>query len=111
MSQSIALKVYSLLSQVEKKHNFNLADGLHRQIFLAVMDGNDKGMRFTNQHIVDLNFTSRSSTYRKIADLKEWGFLSDMWDDTICYLKLGPSANDMLADAEKKLQVISAKTD
>ena len=83
----------------------------YRSVELHHVQGRHQGMRFTNQHIVDFNFTSRSSTYRKIADLKEWGFLSDMWDDTICYLKLGPSANDMLADAEKKLQVISAKTD
>ena len=109
MSTQISTKMYLLLSTLEAKHNLLWADGLHRQILMAVLAGERKGLRTTNQHIVGLNLTSRSSTYRKISDLKEWGFLSEIWDDTICYLKLGDAAISMFAAADDKLKAIFEK--
>jgi hypothetical protein len=78
---------------------------------MAVLDAQRSGLRLTNQHIVDLNLTSRSSTYRKIADLKQSGFLSDIWDDNVCYLALGSAAIDMFAAADNELKAISEKAD
>ena len=110
MPKNISFSIYSLLGIIEAKHNFLWANGLHRQVLMAVLDAERTGLRMTNQHIVDLNLTSRSSTYRKISDLKQSGFLSEIWDDTTCYLKLGPAANNMLADADNTLKAISEDT-
>ena len=111
MSHTIAMKFYSLLLQLENKHNFDWADGLHRKILKAVMDAHRNNIRLNNNHIVELNLTSRSSTYRKIADLKQFGFLSETWDDMTCYLTLGPAAIEMLADTDNKLKAIDEKPD
>ena len=111
MNIGIGKKIYLLLSTLEAKHNLLWADGLHRQVLMAVLDAERTGLRLTNQHIVDLNLTSRSSTYRKIFDLKEWGFLSNIWDDNTCFLTLGPAAYKMLADADKRLKVVCEEAD
>ena len=111
MKIGIGTKIYLLLSTLEAKHNLLWADGLHRQVLMAVLDAERTGLRLTNQHIVDMKLSSRSSTYRKIADLKQSGFLSDIWDDTICYLTLGPAAISMLVDADNTMKAIIEKTD
>jgi hypothetical protein len=111
MSKNISFSIYSLLGIIEAKHNFLWADGLHRQVLIAVLDAERRGLRLTNQHIVDLNFTSRSSTYRKISDLKETHFLSDIWDDNICYLTLGSAAIGMIAAADNKIKAQIEKSD
>ena len=111
MNIGIGNKIYHLISTLEAKHKLLWADGLHRQILMAVVDAHRTGLRMTNQKIADLGLTSRSSTYRKISDLKQSGFLSDIWDDNVCYLSLGPSAIAMLADADNKLKAMSEKAD
>ena len=111
MNISIGTSIYLLLSTLEAKHNLLWADGLHRQVLMAVLDAQRSGLKLTNQHIVDMKLSSRSSTYRKIADLKQSGFLSDIWDDTIFYLTLGPAAISMLADADNTMKAIIEKTD
>lgn len=108
---SIGIKIYTLLSTLETKHNLMWADGLHRQVFMAVLSAHRNGTRCSNQQIVELDLTSRSSTYRKIADLKQSGFLSEIWDDTTCYLALGPSALKMLEDADHNLKAFSEGID
>ena len=111
MPKNISFSIYSLLGIIEAKHNFLWADGLHRQVLIAVLDAERTGLRLTNQHIVDLNLTSRSSTYRKISDLKERSFLSDIWDDNICYLTLGSAAINMIAAADNRMKALSEKSD
>ena len=74
MNIGIGTKIYLLLSTLEAKHNLLWADGLHRQVLMAVLAAEGTGLRLTNQHIVDLNLSSRSTTYRKISDLKQSGF-------------------------------------
>ena len=111
MKIGLASKIYCLLSLLETKHNLSWADGLHRQILMAVLNAQCSGMKYSNQEIVDLNLTSRSSTYRKISDLKQLGFLSDIWDDNTCFLTLGPAAIIMLSEADNTMKAISEKTD
>ena len=109
MPKNISFSIYSLLGIIEAKHNFLWANGLHRQVLMAVLDAERTGLRMTTQHIVDLNLTSRSSTYRKISDLKQSGFLSEIWDDNVCYLALGTATIAMFAAADNKLKAISEK--
>ena len=37
MNHSLSFKIYSLLNTLEKKHNLLWADGLHRQVLIAVL--------------------------------------------------------------------------
>lgn len=111
MNTSMAIKLYCLLSTLEAKHNLLWTDGLHRKILMAVLDAHRNGLRYSTYQIVDLDFTSRSSTYRKISDLKISGFLSEIWDENTCYLTLGPSSIAMIADADIMVKNFSAKTD
>ena len=94
MSKSLALRLYQLLGVLEKSHGLADFDGLHRQVLNAVIEAHIAGTSITNQDIVELGITSRSSTYRKITDLKASGFLEDTWEQGVCYLSLGPECHE-----------------
>jgi len=111
MKTNIGFKIYSLLGILETKHNLTWADGLHRQVLMAVLDAQIAGNTISNQQIVEKGFTSRSSTYRKIADLREHDFLSDKWDNAICNLELGPAALELIRDADVNLRDLLETTD
>ena len=111
MKTSIGFNIYSLLGVLEKKHNLMWADGLHRQVLMSVLEAHTLGVSISNQQIVDKGFTSRSSTYRKIADLREHNFLSDKWDNAICNLELGPAALELIKDADVNLRDLLETTD
>jgi hypothetical protein len=53
---------------------------------------------------VDCKFTSRSSTYRKIADMRKLGILAEKWDKGICNLELGPKAHAFFEEAATALK-------
>ena len=93
MSVSFGLRLYQLLGVLEKSHGMAAFDGLHRQVLNAVIDAHLSGTAITSQDIVEQNFTSRSSTYRKIGDLKDVGFIDEAWDKGVCYLVLGPECD------------------
>ena len=94
MIHTIAMRLYRILGILEKDHGFADFDGLHRQVLNAVIEASMAGRSITNQEIVDLVITSRSSTYRKIGDLKAGGFLVDHWQDGLCYLNVGPKCQE-----------------
>ena len=110
MEHSLGFKIYSLLSVLERKHGMLWADGLHRQVFMAVLEAQLEGKSITNQQLVELEFTSRSSTYRKIGDLKQLGFISEKWEKGSCYLELGPTGQELLNDAGKNFSALIPKS-
>ena len=94
MVNTIAVRLYRILGILEKSHGLADFDGLHRQILNAVIDAHISGRGMTNQDVVALGLTSRSSTYRKLGDLKESGFISDHWQHGECFLTLGPKCQE-----------------
>ena len=100
-----------MLGILETKHNLLWADGLHRQVFMAVLEAQNSGVDISNQQIVEKGFTSRSSTYRKIADLRQLGFLSEKWNNSTCNLELGPAALELIRDADVNLRDLLETTD
>jgi hypothetical protein len=48
MKTSIGLKIYSLFGMLETKHNLTWADGLHRQVFMAVLEAQNSGVDISN---------------------------------------------------------------
>jgi DNA-binding IclR family transcriptional regulator len=111
MKTNIGFKIYSLFGMLETKHNLTWADGLHRQVFMAVLEAQNSGVDISNQQIVEKGFTSRSSTYRKIADLRQLGFLSEKWNNSTCNLELGPAALELIRDADVNLRDLLETTD
>ena len=110
MPQSLALRLYRLLGILEKSHGLARFDGLHRQVLNAVIEAQIAGKSITSQDIVDMGLTSRSSTYRKVSDLKENAFLVDRWEKGVCYLDLGPGCNEHFSKVDDLLRTLSVET-
>ena len=98
MPKSLALRLYGLLGQLEKHYGLAGFDGLHRQVLTAVINAHVAGTSITNQEVTELGITSRSSTYRKIAELKEAGLLEGTWKENNCYLSLGPKCDEYFGE-------------
>lgn len=104
MSHTFSMSVLSLLAQSEKRHAMGGLDSLHRDVLIAVMEAQKAGQTITNQDLVDKKFTSRSSTYRKIADMRKLDILAEKWNKGTCVLELGPIAEAFFEETEKALR-------
>jgi hypothetical protein len=104
MSKNLSMDIVRLLADFENAHDMGELDSLHWDVLIAVMDAQKTGNSITNQSLVDLKFTSRSSTYRKIADMRKLGILVEKWDKGTCMLELGPKAEDFFSEAGVALQ-------
>ena len=90
--------LFTLLGILEKKHNLTTLDGLHRQVLYFVMDCFSKDGAVSTVNVVEQHFTSRSSTYRKISDLREMGFLMEQWREGVCMILPGPKLDQFIAE-------------
>ena len=90
--------LFTLLGILEKKHNLTTLDGLHRQVLYFVMDCFAKDGAVSTVNVVEQHFTSRSSTYRKISDLREMGFLMEQWREGVCMILPGPKLDQFIAE-------------
>ena len=90
--------LFTLLGILEKKHNLTPLDGLHRQVLYFVMDCFAKDGAVSTVNVVEQHFTSRSSTYRKISDLRQMGFLAEDWREGVCMILPGPKLDDFIAE-------------
>lgn len=90
--------LFTLLGILEKKHSLTSLDGLHRQVLYFVMDCFAKDGAVSTVHVVEQHFTSRSSTYRKISDLRAMGFLMEQWREGVCMILPGPKMDQFIAE-------------
>lgn len=90
--------LFTLLGILEKKHHLTTLDGLHRQVLYFVMDCFAKDGAVSTVGVVEQHFTSRSSTYRKISDLRQMGFLAEQWREGVCMILPGPKLDQFIAD-------------
>ena len=90
--------LFNILGILEKKHNLTTLDGLHRQVLYFVMDCFAKGGTVSTVRVVEQNFTSRSSTYRKLSELREMGFVMEQWNEGVCMVLPGPKMDQFIAD-------------
>lgn len=109
MNKIVVMRLYRVLGVLEKSYRLTNLDGLHRQVLNAVIDAHVAGKTITNQQIVDLDITSRSSTYRKINDLKAIGFLNDEWIDGVCFLSIGRKCESYFEKANEALKGMSCE--
>ena len=109
MSEHLSMSVVSLLGQSEKRHNMGSLDSLHWDVLIAIMEAQRAGKPITNQDLVDLQFTSRSSTYRKIADMRKLDILTEKWNKGTCALELGPQALAFFDETDKSLRELMKK--
>ena len=108
MSRNLSMSVVSLLANLEKRHAMGGLDSLHWDVLIAIMEANRVSKSMTNQDLVDCKFTSRSSTYRKIADMRQLGILVEKWDKGTCMLELGPKAEAFFEEAGAALKTLTA---
>ena len=109
MSKNLSMSVISLLASFEKRNDMGGLDSLHWDVLIAVMEAQRVSQAMTNQDLVDCKFTSRSSTYRKIADMRKLGILAEKWDKGTCILELGPKAEAFFEEAGAALKTLSEK--
>ena len=62
------------------------------------MDCFSKDGAVSTVNVVEQHFTSRSSTYRKISDLREMGFVMEQWREGVCMILPGPKMDQFIAD-------------
>ncbi len=99
----------SLLNMLERKHGFiNLDD--HQRIFLEeIVRKNAAGAIITPNDLVGLNLTSRSSTYRKLADLRELNLIKEDWIDGQCQLSAAEGTMEFLSSLQHGIQILVAQ--
>ena len=98
MMHSIGQNLFTLLGILEKKHQLTKLDGLHRQVLYYVMDCFAKQGAVSTVNLVDQNFTSRSSTYRKINDLRRMEFVVEDWREGVCMILPGPKMSQFITE-------------
>ena len=106
MIKAIARRVYNLLGILEKTHGFDVFDGLHRQILNVILKAELDEKSISPTDVVELGLTSRSSTYRKINDLKRKGFIALEWKDEYCYLRIGPQCDELFRSVDERIKDI-----
>jgi hypothetical protein len=67
-------------------------------VLYFVMDCFARGGSVSTVHVVEQQFTSRSSTYRKLSDLREMGLVMEQWNDGVCMVLPGPKMDQFIAD-------------
>ena len=92
--------LFTLLGILEKKHNLTTLDGLHRQVLYFVMDCFAKDGAVSTVNVVEQHFTSRSSTYRKIAELRALDLVSEEWIDGKCCLSPSHATTNFIEKLE-----------
>ena len=71
-------RLLSMLNMLERKHGIVNLDGHQREFLEIIVRQNAAGQIITPNDLVDLNLTSRSSTYRKLADLRELNLIKEL---------------------------------
>jgi hypothetical protein len=67
------------------------------------------GQIITPNDLVDLNLTSRSSTYRKLADLRELNLIKEDWIDGQCQLSAADGTKEFINSLQNGIQFITAQ--
>lgn len=96
-------KFLMLIGSLETEYQFSELDGLHRVILFQIIDTCFKGNHITMNQILERKLSSRSSVYRKIADLKRGEFITEQWDGYICHLVPTKKISHVLASIEEWL--------
>ena len=100
MTLKSAQKLLSMLNTLEREHGLLNLDG-HQRLFLeAIVSRTVAKQQVTPNDLVDMNLTSRSSTYRKIAELRSLNLITEEWIGGKCCLTPSHATTDFAEKLE-----------
>jgi hypothetical protein len=100
MTLKSAQKLLSMLNTLEREHGLLNLDG-HQRVFLeTIVSRSAAKQHVTPNDLVDMNLTSRSSTYRKIAELRALNLITEQWINGKCCLSPSNSTTDFAEKLE-----------
>ena len=89
-----------MLNTLEREHGLLNLDG-HQRLFLeAIVSRSAAKQHVTPNDLVDMNLTSRSSTYRKIAEVRALDLVSEEWIDGKCCLSPSHATTNFIEKLE-----------
>lgn len=98
-----------MLNTLEREHGLLNLDG-HQRLFLeAIVSRTVAKQQVTPNDLVDMNLTSRSSTYRKLADLRELNLIKEDWIDGQCQLSAADGTKEFINSLQNGIQFITAQ--
>jgi hypothetical protein len=100
-------RLLTMLNMLERKHGFMSLD-VHQREFLQFIVRQDAHNEIvTPNDLVDLNLTSRSSTYRKLADLRNLNLIKEDWIDGQCRLSAAEGTTEFFNSLQHGIQLLS----
>ena len=83
-------------------------DGHQRMFLEAIVSRSAAKQLVTPNDLVDMNLTSRSSTYRKIAELRALNLITEQWVDGKCCLSPSNATTDFAEKLELGFKALKA---
>ena len=102
-------RLLNMLNMLERKHGIVNLDGHQREFLEMIVRQNAIGKVVTPNDLVDLNLTSRSSTYRKLADLRELNLIKEDWVEGQCHLSAADGTKEFINSLQHGIQLITAQ--
>ncbi|MFZ4787670.1 MAG: hypothetical protein ACOYLL_06245 [Beijerinckiaceae bacterium] len=102
-------RLLCMLNMLERKHGIVNLDSHQREFLEIIVRQNAAGQIITPNDLVDLNLTSRSSTYRKLADLRELNLIKEDWIDGQCQLSAADGTKEFINSLQNGIQFITAQ--
>ena len=97
----------TLLNMLERKHGIMQLDDQQRQFLEFIVKKNAEDQIVTPVDLVDLNLTSRSSTYRKLADLRLLNLIKETWVDGQCLLSAAAGTTEFVDSLQHGIQLLN----
>lgn len=97
----------TMLNMLERKHGIMQLDSHQRQFLEFIVKKNAAGQIVTPIDLIDLNLTSRSSTYRKVADLRMLNLIKEDWIDGQCQLSAAAGMTDFAKNLKHGIHLLN----
>ena len=108
MKLKSAQKLLSMLNTLEREHGLLDLDGHQRLILEEIVSRTAANQYVTPNDLVEMNLTSRSSTYRKIAELRALDLVSEEWIDGKCCLSPSHATTNFIEKLEIGFKALKA---
>ncbi len=109
LTLKVTERLLSLLNMLERKHGIMNLDSHQREFLEFVVRQNAANKIVTPNDVVDLALTSRSSTYRKLADMRALNLLKEEWIDGQCRLTAAEGTTEFLNSLQTGIQLLASQ--
>jgi hypothetical protein len=102
-----AERLLTMLNMLERKHGIMNLDPHQRQFLEFIVRKDAEKQIVTPNDLVDLNLTSRSSTYRKLADLRTLNLIKEEWVDGQCHLSAAQGTTEFVNSLQHGIHLLA----